>query len=166
MSNLKDILADAYRQADAQKSCSHFVWHVIKGFKPAQPYMTANALVRWLGSNSADWEPIANTESQTMAGLANKGVLIVGGRDNGSSNGHVIVVSPGDLKPLGGFNYLHNGKMVTMKPEGSYARAMSHSMSNWPGATSNGDKTIRDSWGASDFAAVKFWIYKPSKPAQ
>ncbi len=164
MPDLKAVLDNAYQQTDALHSCSHFVWHVIQAFKPSQPYMTANSLVIHLAHSAAEWEAIDKSDSRKMAELASKGALIVGGRNNGTSNGHVIVVYPGNVKPMGGYSYQRRGRSEIMRTEGQYARAISRSMGNWPGAVSDGDKTIRDPWSEGDFNTVKFWVYIPSKP--
>jgi hypothetical protein len=129
MPNLKEILDQAFDQDDAKHSCSHFVWHAIQGFKPDQPYMSANTLVRALAHSPTEWEEIAITESRRMADLANKGVLIVGGAE-ASPNGHVIVVYPGTLIESGGYSYQYGGKTTMMVSHGLYARAMSRSMGN------------------------------------
>ena len=98
-----------------------------------------------------------------MIDLANKGSLIVGGRET-KPKGHVIVVYPGEMIKSGGYAYSYEGKTTIMRSHGVYARAMSRSMRNWPGAKSNGDKTIWDPWAGPTFATVKFWVYVPSKP--
>ncbi|MDK2125764.1 hypothetical protein [Parachitinimonas caeni] len=138
-------------------SCSHAVWAVIKEYVPDQPYMTANALVHFL-EGSPKWKLVQPAE---LAGLANQGILVVGGKTE-SGNGHVIAVYPGEMKPAGGYSYTKDGKTIKMPPRGLYARAMSTSLGGWAGAKSVGDKTVWDSW-ANDakFKQVKFWRYDP-----
>ena len=76
-------------------------------------------------------------------------------------HGHVIVVCPGQEKQSGGYHYKdkRTGKNELASPHGIYARAMSTSMGSWPGAKSNGDKTVFDPWGPVKFKNVKFWKY-------
>ena len=136
------------------KSCSHAVWYVIKQYKVDQKWMSANDLVDHLDKNS-DWNEIQISE---LSKLASDGVLVVGGAKE-SGNGHVIVVYPGESKPSGGFVYDKNGEERTARSYGNYALAMSTSMGSWPGAKSNGDKTVIDAWGAVKFRPVRFWKY-------
>lgn len=141
-----------------QHDCSHAVWHVIRQYKPDQPYMQANHLVSHL-FNNPQWKEVQLWE---LSSLANQGILIVGGLQ-GSPHGHVIVVYPGPEKPKGGYYYTDKETGETrMSPQaGMYARAMSTSISKnpFPGSISMSDKTVRDPWPAKKFEAVKFWKY-------
>lgn len=61
---------DLYRH-----DCSHAVWHVIRGYKPDQPYMQANVLISHL-ARSAEWKEVILSD---LSRLANQGALVVGG---------------------------------------------------------------------------------------
>lgn len=136
-------------------SCSHAVWHVIKGYLPTQPYLTANALVTTLFTDPR-WQEVQVFE---VGRLANEGVLVVGGIIE-HNHGHVIVVYPGPPKSSGGYYYADRktGKKEEARSLGVYPLVMSTSMGTWPGARSNGDKTIIDPWPNS-FRRVRFWKY-------
>lgn len=136
-------------------SCSHAVWHVIKGYIPTQPYLTANGLIHALFTDPG-WQEVQVYE---LGKLANEGVLVVGGLI-APSHGHVIVVYPGTPKSSGGYHYTNRktGKMDEARSLGVYPLAMSTSMGSWPGARSKGDKTIIDPWPNS-FDKVRFWKY-------
>lgn len=139
------------------KSCSHSAWYVIQKYKYNQTHMVANQLIDYI-SSSSDWKEIQLSE---LSQLASDGVLIVGGRKE-LEHGHVIIVYPGPEKARGGYyNYNKATKdNVMISEKGSYARAMSTSMGSWPGAMSNGDKTVWDPWGKdAKFKTVKFWKY-------
>jgi len=135
-------------------SCSHAVWYVIKQYKSKQEWMSANDLVDHL-DKSSDWKEVELSE---LSRLASDGVLVVGGaKENG--HGHVIVVYPGQSKQSGGFSYEKNGEDKIARSHGEYPLAMSTSSGRWPGAKSNGDKTVFDAWGAVKFKPVRFWKY-------
>jgi len=132
-------------------SCSHAAWYVIQKYKPEQAWMNANALVDHL-SASSEWQEVQSSDLST---LASNGELVVGGLKE-TGHGHVIVVYPGDEKKRGGYSAYN--KEIAQK--GSYARAMSTSLGSWPGAKSNGDKTVWDPWAKdSKFNTVRFWKY-------
>jgi hypothetical protein len=64
----------------------------------------------------------------------------------------------------GGYKYNYYNKVkkkyeeLTMGVHGMLPRALSRSMGPWPGAVSDGDKSIYDPWAREDaFAQVKFW---------
>lgn len=62
--------------------------------------------------------------------------------------------------------YTRGGKPQLLRSHGSDARAiMSRSLGNWPGAKSDGDKTIWDPWAGPKFNSVKFWVLKSTRPA-
>jgi len=54
-------------------SCSHSVWHVIKGYIPTQPYLTANALIHALFTDPR-WQEVRVFE---LSKFANEGALVV-----------------------------------------------------------------------------------------
>ncbi|GFO60220.1 hypothetical protein GMST_25450 [Geomonas silvestris] len=146
-------------QAAFQKypdSCSTAVWHVIRQYRPSQPYLMANDLLDALGS-SPDWQEVPLNHVSTVA---NEGGVVVGGLKE-PGHGHVAVVYPGEEKLNGGFTYISKktGKPVEAAATGTYPLAMSTTMGAWPGAKSNGDKTVRDPWPAEKFKAVQFWRY-------
>lgn len=138
-------------------SCSHAVFHVIKQYKPTQPFMTANQLVHDLARNP-EWREVS---VQELASYANQGELIVGGLEEQRGHGHVVAVFPGHEAPAAGYDYTNRaGESVLLRRRGSYARVMSTSMGHWPGAKSNGEKTVWDPWGNDDqFKKVRFWRY-------
>jgi hypothetical protein len=140
-----------------RNSCSHSVWYVVKKYRPEQPYMTANSLIDYL-SNNPDWQEVDIKET---AQLASEGILVVGGL-KGNENGHVVVVYPGQEIPRGGY-YFRGRNMAEseyMPRKGLFPRVMSTSMGDFPGATSNGDKTVWDPWGSkTKIKMVKFWKY-------
>ena len=138
--------------------CSHAVWHVIRAYKPDQPYMRANDLVSHL-SRGTEWREVPLSD---LSRLASQGALVVGGLQE-REHGHVIVVYPGTEKPKGGFSFINKetGEREFSAPAGMYARAMSTSISRtpFPGTISRGDKTVRDPWPSKKFKQVKFWQY-------
>ncbi|GLQ93784.1 hypothetical protein [Dyella acidisoli] len=162
MPELKTVLEAAYNMPDSLRSCSNFVWHVIQAYVPDQPYMVANDLVKFL-ARSADWEELDANDSRTMADLAKAGAVVVGGSED-HPNGHVLVVYPGDVKESGGYAYSSNGKTLIMRSHGLYARSMSRALGSWPGAKSDGDKTVWDAWAGPKFSKVRFWVLKSTKP--
>ena len=152
--NLIKACQEAFRKYP--NSCSHAAWHVIRQYRREQEWMDANDLVNHL-SNSADWKQVQLTE---LSKLACEGVLVVGGAKEGV-HGHVIVVYPGQEKTKGGYQYFNDKtkQIETLDRTGSFARAMSTSQGSWPGAMSNGDKTVADAWSAKKFKTVRFWKY-------
>ena len=161
--NAVDKLKQAANAAYAAnpKSCSHAVWQVIKEYIPDQPYIVANGLLMQLECDNR-WKRVRHDE---LIKLANEGVLIIGGLA-GEKNGHVIVVLPGNAKAPGGYMYTSKktGKMARLVKSGMYPLAMSTSIGTWPGAMSNGDKTVWDPWGDDDkFLQVKFWRFDPTE---
>lgn len=139
------------------KSCSHAVWDVIKDrVNPSETYRQANTLIAHM---TANWTKVTLDEGHK---LAQEGTVVVGGLI-GTANGHVIVIYPGDKIESGGYTYLYKktGKDLEMKTHGKYPRCMSTSIGSWPGAMSNGDKTVWDPW-ANDttFKDVAFWTPK------
>lgn len=76
------------------------------------------------------------------------------------------VVTPVDrqavakLQRVAGEAYIKYPSPVLIKARatGLYPLAMSTSIGSWPGAMSNGDKTVFDAWGKDlSFSKVKFW---------
>jgi hypothetical protein len=57
----------------------------------ATPYRKANELMKYLKSGSSGWSEVKLTEA---ADLANRGVVVVGGLEDPSGSGHVLVVMP------------------------------------------------------------------------
>jgi hypothetical protein len=151
---LKQACDEAYVQYP--HSCSHAVWHVIKQYIPDQPYLTANGLIHNL-TTSPQWQEVQLSE---LSKLASDGVLVVGGSEK-LPNGHVVVVYPGSPKFNGGYTATNSsGKRFQVRGTGIYALVMSTSMGNWPGAKSNGNRTVWDPWGDDfQFRKVRFWKY-------
>lgn len=153
ISKLKAACDAAYTKNPG--SCSNSVWDVIRAIvDPNQPYMKANDLIDWLAAN---WKEV---DLDAGAELARKGVVVVGGL-KATTNGHVIVIYPGANIDSGGYEYSYKGKPQTLRSHGKYPPAMSTSLGAWPGAMSDGDKTVWDPWGTdAAFAKVKFWTPK------
>lgn len=156
---LKAACSDAFFKFP--NSCSHAVWHVLRQYIPNQPYLNANHLIASIESNPRVWREV---DQHDLSKLAKDGFLVVGGAVE-VPNGHVIVVYPGEEKFSGGYSFKEKATGKTMKayPNGVYALAMSTSMGGWPGAVSNGDKTVFDPWGAKKFKKVRFWMYVGSQ---
>jgi hypothetical protein len=151
VAKLERVAGEAYIKYP--KSCSHSVWYVIKQFLPDQPYMVANALIPALIQDKR-WK---ETPLSEVAERASRGELIVGGATQ-DGNGHVVVALPGAEKFNGGFDITVGGKQIRARATGLYPLAMSTSIGSWPGAMSNGDKTVFDAWGKdAAFNKVKFW---------
>ena len=138
-------------------SCSHAVWDVIKAVHDAdQVYKQANELVDWMTVN---WQEVSIDDAFTKA---NAGVVVVGGKKE-TTNGHVIVVYPGEKILNGGYQYFWKAGNKFMMLNGTtfYPRCLSTSMGSWPGAKSCGEKTVWDPWGKDEtFKLVKFWTPK------
>jgi hypothetical protein len=132
-------------------NCSGAVHYVIKSIvDPTAPYHVANALMQGFALRGSGWHQVTIAEASE---LANQGIVVVGGA-TANNNGHVVIVLPGPLKPSGG--YIANGQMMPNK--GMFPPAMSTSLGAWPGAISDGDKTVFDAWGSPQlFGAVTFW---------
>ena len=142
-------------------SCSHAVWYVLTQIVDKQTkWLDANHLVDFLSRDSG-WKEVTVDDGW---GLAQKGNVVIGGLKNPKSNGHVILIYPGEKIESGGYFYTYIDKK-TKKPKtdklrshGRYPRALSTSMGSWPGAMSKGDKTVWDPWANDDtFEDVKFW---------
>lgn len=90
---------------------------------------------------------------------AKAGKVVIGGL-KGTSNGHVIVIYPGEKIESGGYDYFYKkqNKMLKMRSHGKFPPCMSTSIGSWPGAMSKSDKTVWDPWANdSIFKKVKFW---------
>jgi hypothetical protein len=138
-------------------SCSHAVWDVIKAVHDDKhTYRQANELVDWMKTN---WTSVT-LDSALQA--ANSGAVVVGGKKE-DSNGHVVVVFPGDKIKNGGYQYLwkKKNKYLILEGKGLYPRCLSTSQGSWPGALSDGDKTVWDPWANDEkFKLVGFWTPK------
>lgn len=164
LAKLKEACGKAYK--DHNDSCSHAVNAIVRTMlgltEAAWPQRQANGLVAFL-STSTDWAPVTLDRAYE---LALHGVPVVGGKaEAGGRNGHVIIVYPGLRKARGGYSYTDKpGVVKSVAVKGSYPLALSTSLGAWPGAKSNGDKTVWDPWGNDDaFALVTFWA--PAKAA-
>jgi hypothetical protein len=159
---LKKVCDEAYNYPPAATSCSHAVWYVLqKLINPKEPWRSANDLIDYVSDpDSKDWREVSVDDGWK---LANEGKVVVGGKKS-DPNGHVIVVYPGDKIGGGGYKYNWYNKVtkktveLTMGVHGMLPRALSRSMGAWPGAISDGDKSVFDPWGRDDaFSQVKFW---------
>jgi hypothetical protein len=164
VAKLKEACAAAYKAHP--DSCSHAVNAVIRAVlgldMTAWPHRQANGIVAYM-IQSTDWKEVTLDRAYE---LALQGVPVVGGKaEYGCRNGHVIIVYPGLRKPRGGYSFTAtDGTLKTMATKGSYPLAMSTSLGSWPGAKSDGSKTVYDPWGNDTaFALVKFWA--PAKQA-
>ena len=141
-------------------SCSNAVHQIITHLvDPDFVYRPANAMIDELRRS---WTAV---DADTAGRLAARGEVVVGGRKD-SPNGHVIIVYPGAPKPRGGYTAVdRRGCEYVLPANGSYPLAMSTSLGNWPGAMSDGDKTVWDPWGSdATFASVGFWYKAPAAP--
>ncbi len=148
---LKAACHAAYRTHP--KSCSNAVWDVIRAMAGRElAYQPANALIDTI---AARWTKV---DMATAGALAARGELVVGGRKD-HPNGHVVIVYPGPAKPRGGYTAVdRDGAEYLLRPAGLYPLAMSTSLGSWPGAMSDGDKTVWDPWGSDEaFRSVGFW---------
>jgi hypothetical protein len=158
--DLKKACDEAFNYAPAAKSCSHAVWYVVqKLINSKEPLRTANDWIDYM-TQSDSWRSVTPDEGWK---LANEGKVVIGGRKE-NPNGHVIVIYPGTKIGGGGYMYPYKNKItgktddLVMGAHGMLPRALSRSMGSWPGAVSDGEKSVYDPW-ANDvaFAQVKFW---------
>jgi hypothetical protein len=150
VARLKTACHEAYKAHP--RSCSHAVWYVIKKIVDETfQYQQANPLIDMLDKQ---WTAV---DVAAAAQLANQGDVVVGGL-KATQNGHVVIVFPGPMKSRGGYIATVRGRPTRIAERGSYPLALSTSMGSWPGAMSDGDKTVWDPWGNDDtFKNVKFW---------
>jgi hypothetical protein len=141
-------------------NCSGAVyWVVINMVDPAMPNLLANQMMGFFANPMNGWRQVKDINEASS--LANRGIVVVAGKPENQpgKHGHVIIVLPGPWKPAGG--YMANGSL--MPHVGLYPPAMSTAWSSpgsspWPGAVSNGDKTIYDPWyNREAFRQVTFW---------
>lgn len=157
---LQKACDEAYDYPPAANSCSDAVWYVVqKLINKQEPKRTANDWIDYM-SGSDDWREVTIDEGWK---LANQGKVVIGGKKE-TGHGHVILIYPGDKIGGGGYKYNYYNKVkkkneeLTMGVHGMLPRALSRSMGPWPGAVSDGDKSIYDPWAREDaFAQVKFW---------
>ncbi|MHB1303882.1 MAG: hypothetical protein ACYCZB_10470 [Acidiphilium sp.] len=156
---LTQIASEAFRLYPG--NCSGAVHYVItKLVDPKTPYRLANQLMQHFAVPNSGWHKV-NTLKEAST-LADQGKVVVGGLMEPGGHGHVIIVLPGPWKPAGG--YVADGRM--MPHFGLYPPAMSTAWSPpgkqpWPGAISDGDKTIFDPWFNTNkitFDKVTFWV--------
>lgn len=138
------------------KNCSGSVHYIITQLvDPNAPYLLANQLMQWLASPANGWRQVTLKEASD---LANQGKVVVGGLAQTGGHGHVVIVLLGQWKMSGG--YLARGQV--MPSSGMYPLAMSTSLGPWPGAVSDGTKTVFDPWGdRRTFQKVSFWTKSP-----
>jgi hypothetical protein len=158
--DLKKACDESFSYAPAAKSCSHAVWYVVqKLINSKEPLRTANDWIDYM-TQSDSWRQVTADEGWK---LANQGKVVIGGRKE-NPNGHVIVIYPGTKIGGGGYKYPYKNKItgkmeeLVMGPHGMLPRALSRSMGAWPGAVSDGEKSVYDPWANEvAFAQVKFW---------
>lgn len=139
-------------------NCSGAVHDVIKALvDPTIPNMAANPLILYLSSPAHGWKHVTMQEASK---LADQGKVVVGGLADPHGHGHVIIVLPGRWRPAGG--YMAQGQRMPFV--GLFPPAMSTALAPpgrnpWPGAVSDGDKTVYDPWfNARIFPLVRFWV--------
>jgi hypothetical protein len=138
-------------------NCSGAVnWVIVNMVDPKMPPLLANDLMAYFAKPANGWRQVAGVPEASE--LANRCIVVVAGKAEPGAHGHVVIVLPGPWKPAGGFT--SNGKI--MHRYGSFPPAMSTAWSSpgttpWPGAVSNGDKTVRDPWSTPDWIKVTFW---------
>jgi hypothetical protein len=143
-------------------NCSGLVRHVAKMMGVPMPDVDANHLVDYFEDPANGWEVVDESTAQSSAD-ANR--LVVAGKKNVGSSGHVVVVFPGGKKASGGYEYFYKPlkKNLTMKNDGDFPRMCGTGKSDWPGVESEGEKTVYDAWAsATKYADVKYWR-APSK---
>jgi hypothetical protein len=116
------------------------------------PDKQANDLIDFMATY---WTQITEDQAQDYA---DQGRFVVAGKKN-QPNGHVVVIMSGGKASSGGYQYEDsNGETQTAANHGQYPRACSTG-GGWPGAESEGDKSVYDSWGNKHkYAAVKYWL--------
>jgi hypothetical protein len=152
--NLNSICASAY--AKNTGNCSGAVRMIAREMGYELPVLSANALIDYLNNLKNKWQAITENEAQAAA---DRNKLVIAGK-KATPNGHVVVVMPGGKIASGGYNYTDKfGKLQKAANHGSFPRACSTSLGNWPGAISKGEKTVFDSWGNLDsYKGVKYWV--------
>jgi hypothetical protein len=160
VNKLKQVCAEAYLHWP--NSCSHAVWFVLqKMIDPSTQWLEANALIQSFADKSTIWKTVSVDDGWA---LAQKGIVVIGGRKH-IPNGHVLVIYPGDKKNSGGYlapqvdPKTKTNVMKMLRSHGVFPRALSTSIGKtWPGAMSNGDKTVWDPFGTDlHFAEVVFY---------
>ena len=136
-------------------NCSGAVKAIAKQWGCPLPEKDANGLIDFFNSASSGWRAVSADDAQKLADM--EWLVIAGKKDN--PNGHVVAVMPGGKKASGGYQYVdQEGNTGTAANHGKFPRACSTSMGGWPGARSNGDKTVFDAWGnAKNYQGVKYW---------
>jgi len=161
MPDLSAALDQAWSQPDSRASCSHFAWRVLRAWRPDQPWLNANSLLAWMARSPGLWVELPQDDTARQVSLASADRLILAGRP-APGHGHVVVVGPGPARPCAGGGGGRDGGRGASghpgPPRPVAAPCWSTSLSRWPGATSRGDKTVRDPWSAADFQGVRFWL--------
>jgi hypothetical protein len=158
--SIKTACDQAYRMSF---DCSDLVWRVwTKVINDKDPKREANALIDYLEKEStrpgSGWSVVSIGRAYE---LVNTDVFVIAGARK-SPHGHVVVLYPGLRKPDGGFRFTNKeGESVVARRHGTFPRCVSRSSGKWPGANSDGDKTVRDPWDDKDFKQVKYWAYQP-----
>jgi hypothetical protein len=136
------------------KNCSGAVSFLIRNLvDPNFGTQLANPIAKGLTSGKLKWRRV--TSNVEMQALANAGILVVGALYE-PQNGHVLAVAPGQMKYHGGYS-AYGSFLAVNSRDGMFPLAMSTSLGSWPGALSNGDKTVRDAFRADQWPNVTFW---------
>jgi hypothetical protein len=140
-------------------NCSGNVRYIAGQMGYTLPSIDANSLVDYFNDATKGWKTVTEDEAQAAA---DAGELVIAGKRD-TPNGHVVVVLPGGKTGTGGYEYewfnKKEGKTqtLTMSNKGNYPRSCSTSKGSWPGATSNGDKSVWDSWAGKGYLGVQYW---------
>lgn len=139
--------------ATNQGDCSGLVKEVARFVGVYLPDVQANGLIDFMSSY---WDQVSDDDAQ---GFAEQARFVVAGL-KASPNGHVLIVLPGGEVRSGGYQYTDQaGTVRTAAFHGSYPRSCSTALGGWPGAISNGDKSVFDAWGnVQKYARVQYWL--------
>ena len=149
-------------QTQFPKNCSGAVKHIAAKLNYPLPDVPANNLIDYFNAN---WSTVDETQAQRFAD-ANR--LVVAGKKTVGGSGHVVVVLPGGKTRSGGYSYTKKGQTLTAPFKGDFPKSCSTAAGSWPGAVSNGDKSVFDAWGSSsNYVGVTYWVAPvPAQPAR
>jgi hypothetical protein len=135
-------------------NCSGAVKYVARMMGYPLPDLQANQLIDHI--KKAGWEEVDERRAQNFA---DSNRLVIAGKKD-VPNGHVVVVLPGGMARSGGYSHVDKKDHKTKKAayHGDYPRSCSTALSGWPGAMSEGDKSVRDAWSERDYKSVQYWV--------
>jgi hypothetical protein len=145
---LREVAQEAFTKNPG--NCSGAVYYVITHLVDSQAqYHQANELMQIVSIPGSGWKQVNSMEEAVQ--LADQGIVVIAGLADIEAGhfGHVVVVLPG-------------GKIPSINRKEISAPVMSTSLSNYPGAISNGDKTVYDVWGRKKIQMVTYWT--PEQP--